>query len=425
MHKFKGKCRRGNGIFNKISFERDVDMYSNIVITGMGAVTPIGIGVSDFWQNLTSGACGISELTKTDTSALSVKRGGEIKNFNPKDYLPGRLVMDLEPYMQYAYVAAEEALKMSGLETDSDRVGITMGSALSGIDVIGSTQAGYVSAGKNASPKYLTKAMANICAAHFSISHKIKGPGMTVTTACSSGGDALSLAAMFIKAGMADAMVVMAGESALTETLIQSLAKVGALSKTGESRPFDKDRNGFVAAEGGGALIIETEEHAKAREAKIIARLCGCANNMDAYNPVSPNPDGSGAAACISLALADAGLTPGDIGYINAHGTATHMGDIAENNAIRKVFGNRKVPVSSTKGATGHMMGAGGLIEAIVCVKAVETGILPPNTGMENPDDEIELNIVTGKNSRARINYAMSDAMGFGGQNSCIIVGKY
>ena len=425
MHKFKGKCRQGNGISDKISFERDVDMYSNIVITGMGTVTPIGIGVSDFWQNLTSGVCGISELTKTDTSALTVKRGGEIRDFNPKDYLPSRLVMDLEPFMQYAYVAAEEALKMSGLETDSDRVGITMGSALSGIDVIGSTQANFISAGKSASPKYLTKAMANICAAHFSISHKIKGPGMTVTTACSSGGDALSLAAMFIKAGMADAMVVMAGESALTETLIQSLTKVGALSKTGESRPFDKDRNGFVAAEGGGALIIETEEHAKARGAKITARLCGFANNMDAYNPVSPNPDGSGAAACISLALADAGLSPDDIDYINAHGTATHMGDIAENNAIRRVFGDRKVPVSSSKGATGHMMGAGGLIETIVCIKAVETGILPPNTGMENPDDEIDLNIVTGKNNRARINYAMSNAMGFGGQNSCIIVGKY
>ena len=421
----EGNVFRKGAFLIKISFERDVDMYSNIVITGMGAVTPVGTGVSDFWQNLIGGACGISELTRTDTSVLSVKRGGEIKNFNPKDYLSSKLVMDLEPFMQYAYVAAQEALDMSGLETDSDRVGITMGSALGGIDVIGTTQSNFLSGGKGASPKYLTKAMANICAAHFSINHKIKGPSMTVTTACSSGGDALSLAAMFIKAGMADAMVVMAGESALTETLIQSLTKVGALSKTGESRPFDRDRNGFVAAEGGGALIIETEEHAKARGAGIIARLCGCANNMDAYNPVSPNPDGSGAAACISLALADAGLSPDDIGYINAHGTATHMGDIAETNAIHKVFADRKVPVSSSKGATGHMMGAGGLIETIICVKAVETGVLPPNTGMETLDDEIDLNIVTAGNNKVQINYAMSNAMGFGGQNSCVIVGKY
>lgn len=400
-------------------------MDKNIVITGMGAVTPIGIGVSEFWRSLLGGVCGISELTRTDTQALAVKRGGEIKNFNPKEYLSAKLCMDLEPYMQYAYVSGLEALEMSGLDTDSERVGITMGSALGGIEIIGDTQANFAAAGRGASPKYLTKAMANICAAHFSINHKIKGPSMTVTTACSSGGDALTLAAMFIKAGLADAMVVLSGESALTPTLIQSLTKVGALSKTGESRPFDKDRNGFVAGEGGGALIIETHEHALARGAKIIARLLGCANNTDAFNPVSPNPDGSGAAACMKLALADAGIAPEDIGYINAHGTATKMGDIAETNAIRAVFGDLPVSVSSSKGATGHMMGAGGLIETIACIKAVETGLMPPNTGLENQDEEINLNIVRSDNNKKEITAALSNAMGFGGQNSCIIVGKY
>ena len=400
-------------------------MSDNIVITGMGAVTPVGIGVSEFWRGIIEGKCGISELEKIDVSDLAVKRGGEIKNFNAKEYLPTKLAMDLEPFMQYAYVSGMEAVLMSGLDTDSDRVGITMGSALGGVDVIGNTQANYLSAGKGASPKYLTKAMANICAAHFSINYKIKGPSMTVTTACSSGGDALTLASMFIKAHLADAMVVLAGEAALTQTLIQSLTKVGALSKTGESRPFDKDRNGFVAGEGGGCLVIETEEHALSRGARIIARLCGCANNTDAYNPVSPNPDGSGAAACMRLALKDAGLEPVDIGYINAHGTATHMGDIAEKNAIRDVFGDLNVKVSSTKGATGHMMGAGGLLEVIACVKAVETGILPPNTGCENKDEEIDLDLVTKGANEIKTDYAMSNAMGFGGQNSCIIVGKY
>ena len=405
--------------------KRDVDMSKNIVITGIGAVTPIGIGADAFYNALFEGKCGISELEKTDTSSLAVKRGGEIKDFNPKDFLSTKLCMDLEPFMQYAYVSGIEAVSMSGLDTDSERVGITMGSALGGIDVIGNTQAAYALSDKAASPKYLTKAMANICAAHFSINYKIKGPSMTVTTACSSGADAITLAAMFIKAGLADAMVVLAGESALTPTLIQSLTKVGALSKTGESRPFDENRNGFVAGEGGGALVIETEEHAIKRGAKIIARLLGCANNTDAYNPVSPNPDGSGAAACMRLALKDAGLEPEDIGYINAHGTATHMGDIAEAGAIHTVFGNNAPPVSSTKGATGHLMGACGLVEAIACIKAVESGILPPNTGMEKQDPEIDLDIVTKENNKVRVDTALSNAMGFGGQNSCIIIGKY
>lgn len=400
-------------------------MSKNIVITGIGAVTPVGTGADAFYSALLEGRCGISELEKTDTASLSVKRGGEIKNFNPKEFLSTKLVMDLEPFMQYAYVSGIEAVSMSGLDTDSDRVGITMGSALGGIEVIGNTQASYISAQKGASPKYLTKAMANICAAHFSINYKIKGPSMTVTTACSSGGDAITLAAMFIKAGLADAMVVLAGESALTPTLIQSLTKVGALSKTGESRPFDENRNGFVAGEGGGAIIIETEEHAKERGAKIIARLLGCANNTDAYNPVSPNPDGSGAAACMRLALKDAGLKPEDIGYINAHGTATHMGDIAEANAIHAVFGNSAPLISSTKGATGHLMGACGIIETIACIKAVRNGILPPNTGMEKQDKEIDLDIVTAENNKVQVNAALSNAMGFGGQNSCIIIGRY
>lgn len=400
-------------------------MSENIVITGMGAVTPIGIGVEEFWKNASAGVCGIDDITRIDVSELQVKRAGEVKDFNPKDYLPTKLAMDLEPFMQYAYVAGMEAVKQSGLDTASKRVGITMGSALCGIEIIGNTQANYLAAGKSAGPKYLTKAMGNICAAQFAINYGIKGPSMTVTTACSSGGDALTLAKLLIQAKAADAMVVLAGESALTPTLIQSLTKTGALSKTGESRPFDKDRNGFVIGEGGGALVIETEKHAKERGAHIIARLSGCANNTDAFNPVSPDPEGSGAADCMNLALSDAGISPSDIGYINAHGTATHMGDVAETNAIHKVFGELPVAVGSTKGATGHMMGAGSIVEVIACVKAVESGTLPPSAGLTEKDPEIDLNIVTLENNKKKIDYAMSNAMGFGGQNSCVVVGRY
>ena len=273
-----------------------------------------------------------------------------------------------------------------------------MGSALSGIEIIDRTAVNLAVKGKAASPKFLIKAMGNIAAAQLSINYGIQGPDMTVTTACSSGGDAVTLAALMLRSGMADAMVVMAGEAATTVSLIQSLYKTGALSKTGQSLPFDKKRNGFVLGEGGGSMIIETEEHAAARGAKVLAYLSGVANNTDAFNTVSPNPEGTGAAACMRLALEDAGIGPDEVDYINAHGTATHSGDIAETKAIDEVFGKGNVFVSSTKGATGHMMGAGGIVELITCVKALETGVLPVNIGLSEQDEECDLKIVNEDN---------------------------
>lgn len=387
-------------------------------------MTPVGVGVNSFWDGIVSGKCGIADITDIDDDQIPVKRAGQVKDFNPRDYLPVRLVQDLEPYMQYAYVSAEEALAQSGPGLEGSRTGIVMASALSGINIIGETAVKYTRDGRAAGPKFLTKAMGNIAAAHFSINHGIKGPSMTVSTACSSAGDAVTLAAMMIRSGMADAMVVMAGEAAICPTLIQSLVKTGALSKTGQSRPFDLERNGFALGEGGGALILESFEHARARGAVKLAELLGCANNTDAYNPVSPDPEGEGAAACMKLALEDAGITPSQVDYINAHGTATMIGDIAEAGAIKNVFEGRPVPVSSTKGATGHMMGAGGIVELIACIKTIETGIMPVNLGYETPDPACGLNIVTEKNCRARVDIALSDALGFGGQNSCLIVGR-
>ena len=400
-------------------------MNKRIVITGMGAVTPIGIGVERYWENLTGGVCGIGEITKIDTEKLPLHRAAEVKDFKAKEHLPMRLVMDLEPFMQYAYVSAEEAIAQSGLDTHSDRVGVVMGTALSGVDLIGETGGQYAHQDKPAGPKFLTKVMGNIAAAQLSIAHGIKGPSMTVSTACSSGGDAITLGALLIRAGAADAVVVMAGEAAICPSLIHSLCKTGALSKTGESRPFDKDRSGFVMGEGGGALVLESEEHAKARGARVLADLLGCANNTDAYNTVSPDPEGAGAALCMKLALSDAGLAPEQVDYINAHGTATRMGDVAETCAIQTVFGAHPVMVSSTKGATGHMMGAGGVTEVITCVKAIETGVLPPNLGLTEQDEQCGLNLVTAGNNKRQIGVALSEALGFGGQNSCVIVGKH
>ncbi len=400
-------------------------MRKNIVITGMGAVTPIGIGVETYWNNLTAGACGIGEISRFDATALPVQRAGEIRDFQPRDFLPTRLVQDLDRFMLFAYIAAEEAVRQSGLDTHSARVGVVMGTALSGMDYIGETHTQGASGGRGAGPKFLLRAMGNMAAAQFAIQHGIQGPSMTVQTACSSGGDAITLAAMLLRAGAADAMLVMAGEAGICPMLIQSLVRAGALSKAGESLPFDVRRSGFVMGEGGGALVLERAETAAARGAAPLAALLGCANNTDAYNPVSPHPEGLGVAECIRLALADAQVAPEQVGYVNAHGTATPLGDIAETAALHRVFGaDTRVAVSSTKGATGHMMGAGGVTEVIACVQALRTGQLPPNTGLTEQDARCALNLVTPETTRARVDIAISDAMGFGGQNSCIVVGK-
>lgn len=397
-------------------------MSDKIFITGMGAVTPVGIGVPAYWDALMAGACGIRPIESLDVTDLPVKRAGEVRDFQPKDYLSMKLVQDLEPYMQYAYVSAMEAAAQSGLDMASDRVGIVMGSALSGICIIGETNQQLASAGKAAGPKFLTKAMGNIAAAQFSIQHKIQGPSLTVSTACSSGGDAVKIASMLIRSGAADAMIVMAGEAAICAPLIQSLTKTGALSKTGESRPFDLHRNGFVLGEGGGAVVLENEASLARHGGVPLAVLSGCANNTDAFNPVSPDPSGTGAAACMKLALEEAGIAPEEIGYLNAHGTATKMGDIAEANAMKLVFGDFPVKVSSTKGITGHMMGAGGITEMIACVKAMETGTIPPNVGFEEADPECAVNVSSQLQTGLEIRTAMSNALGFGGQNSCVIV---
>ncbi|MCD8191640.1 MAG: beta-ketoacyl-[acyl-carrier-protein] synthase family protein [Oscillospiraceae bacterium] len=399
-------------------------MSEKLVITGMGAVTPIGIGVDSYWNALLDGACGIAPITRINTDSLTVKAAAEVKGFNPRDYLSSRLSADLDTFMQYAFVAAEEALAQSGLEAKGDRVGVIMGTALNGLTLTGTSQEALSVRGKHVGPRFVSQIMGNIAASQLAIAHGITGPCLSVSTACSSGGDAIATGAMLLSAGDADAIVVMAGEAAVSPLLIKSLTRAGALSKTGRSLPFDANRDGFVVGEGGGAVILETESHALGRGAVILAELAGWGNNTDAYHTVSPEPSGKGAAACMGIALRRAGMTPDEIDYVNAHGTATHAGDIAETCALKAVFGSRAVPVSSTKGATGHMMGAGGVTETITCIKAIAAGTLPPCTGCTERDSECDLNIIM-RPERAQVNAAMSNALGFGGQNSCIIVRRY
>ena len=401
-----------------------------IVITGMGAVTPIGIGVDNYWNSLIEGKCGIDKIKSFDASELPVQIAGEVKNFEPSDYLPKDVVRKTDAFMQYAYIAAEEALAQSGVEIVPERTGIIMGTAMSGLSTTAFTQEALTAENKKVGPRFIPKILGNIAAANIAIAHDIQGPSFTVSTACSSGGDAINQAAMLLKAGKADVMLAVGAESAHCPIFIHSLAAAKALSKNNDnpkkaSCPFDASRDGFVIGEGGGALVLETESHAKARGAKIIAELLACGNTCDAYHVTAPHPEGRGAIACMKQALAEAGLTTGDIGYINAHGTSTPKGDEVECHSVNEVFGDNPPLVSSTKGATGHMMGAGGITEVIACIKAVETGTIPPTINLENPIEGFDIDFVANKARKTDINCAMSNAFGFGGQNSSVIVGRY
>lgn len=404
---------------------------SKIVITGMGAITPVGIGMDNYWNNLTKGVSGIDKIKSFDPSELAIQVAGEVKDYTPSDYLPKDLIRKTDPFMQFAYIAAEEALKMANLEIEPTRTGIVMGTAMSGIATIAFTQEALTGAShKKVGPRFIPKILGNVAAANIAIEYNIQGPSFTVSTACSSGGDAINTAAMCIKSGKADVMLAIGAESVLCPLVIYSLGNAKALSRNndnpaGASRPFDKNRDGFVIGEGGGALILETEEHALKRGATIYAELLGCGNTCDAHHVTAPHPEGRGAADCMKLALEDAGITPDKVGYINAHGTATPKGDTVETKAIKDVFKDNIPLVSSTKGATGHMMGAGGVTEVITCIKALETGVIPPTINLETPDEECDLDYVPNVARKVDIDVAMSNSFGFGGQNSTIIVGKY
>ena len=408
-------------------------MSNKLVITGVGMITPIGIGLDAYWENLIAGKTGIDYITRIDTEELPVKFAGECKEFVAKEFIPRKLASEMDRFMQMAFVAAEQAIKDSGGVEDPYRTGITVGTALNGIMTITETERAYAkSAHKRVGPRFLPKSLGNVCASQIAIANNIHGPSMTLNTACASGGDAMTLAAMFIKSGMADAMVVAGSESGTEPILIQSLAGAQALSTFNEDpkracRPFDQGRDGFVLGEGAGSVVIETEEHAKARGAKIYAELAGYGNNTDAYHPVTPRPDGEGEKLCMKQAIAMAGIKPSDIGYINTHGTATVKGDIVEDESVREVFGEdaKGLILNSTKAATGHIMGAGGITETITCIKALETGLIAPTLNLENQDPDCKLKYASELTKVEGLRYAMSNAFGFGGQNSSIIVGKY
>ena len=401
-----------------------------IVISGIGAVTPIGGCVADFWKNLTAGMSGIGKLTRFDNAEIPVRVAALINDFHPEEHMPRRLAKDSSLFSQYAFAAAAEALRQSGLDTAAEawRTGIVMGTAMSGVTDIAKTQEEMSLSGESkVSPRFVPRILGNIAAAQIAIEYGLKGPSMTVSTACSSGGDAIKIAAMMLQAGEADTMLAVGAESIICPLVTSSLSMARALSREEDPGlaccPFDIRRNGFVMGEGGGALVLEPEEHAKARGAEILGYVLAAANNNDAYHVTSPAPDGHGARACMEAALERSGLKASDIGYINAHGTSTPVGDSIEIAAIKEVFEGCRPAVSSTKAATGHMMGAGGITEVITCLLACREGVLPATMNTSELDPACAgVDIITGSARRSGIRAAMSNAFGFGGQNSSIIV---
>lgn len=403
-------------------------MGEKIVVTGMGAVTPVGIGVEEYWSNLTAGTSGVGPITRFDAGGLAVRIAAEVRGFKPERYLPRKLISQTDAFTQYAYAAAEEVFGGQPLPAAPERMGIVMGTAMAGVATTAATQEILTNAvHKNVGPRFVPRILGNIAAAQIAIAHDIRGPSLTVSTACASGGDAIAAAAVLLLTGEADAVLAVGAESILCPLVIYSMANSQALSRSNSdplhaSRPFDEQRNGFVIGEGGGALLLETESHAKVRGAALYAELAGWANNNDAYHVTDPDPEGKMAAACMRHALKKAGLKPEEIGYINAHGTGTQAGDAAEAAAIQNVFGQARPKISSTKGATGHMMGAGGITEAIACIQALRTGVLPPTLNLEQP--EADLDFVVHQAEEKLIAAAMTNAFGFGGQNSSLIFRK-
>ena len=407
-----------------------------IVITGIGAVTPNGNSVNEFWASLTNGISGIGPITYFDSSNHRVKIAGELNGFQPDSILDPKEIRKLDPFSIYALVATQEAISMSGLDSESlnpDRIGVTIGTGVGGIQTLEDQQRVIEQKGaRRVSPQFVPKMIANIAGGHLSIRWGLRGPNQTVTSACASATDAIGMAMRLILSGDADAMVTGGTEASVTALTIAGFANMKALSQSNEiperaSRPFDKDRDGFVLGEGSGMLVIERESHAKNRGAHILAELAGYGSTDDAFHITQPSKGGSGALKAMERAIKDAGLNIDDIDYINAHGTSTPYNDKNESAAITELFKNHceKLKVSSTKSMTGHLLGAAGGIEAVASVKSVLEQTLPPTINYDTPDPECALDYVPNIAQSSNVNSVLSNTFGFGGHNAVICIRKY
>ena len=410
-------------------------MERRVVITGLGAITPIGNNAKDFWKGIKEGKCGIDEITHFDASEYKVKLAAEVKEYNPEDYFDKKAAKRLDTFSQFAIIAAKEAWTDSKLDKETEnmeRVGVILGSGIGGLETMEKEMSNIHQKGPDrVSPMFIPMNIANMAAGNVAIELGAKGESIAMVTACASGTHCIGESFRMIKNGYQDVIIAGGTEATITPIGIAGFTNIKALSqatdKNRASIPFDKERNGFVMGEGAGIVILEELEHALKRNAKIYAEVVGYGATSDAYHITSPAPGGEGGARAMKIAMEEANVKPEEITYINAHGTSTHLNDSCETSAIKTALGDasKKVMVSSTKGHTGHLLGAAGGVEAVVCAKAVEEGFVPATINYKVPDEECDLDVVPNEGRKVEVKYAMSNSLGFGGHNASILLKKY
>ncbi len=412
-----------------------------VVVTGLGAVSPIGCTITEFWKSLLEGKSGVRRLTCFDPTNFTSKIAAEIKDFDPSPFLSPKEVKRMDRFVQFAVCSAKMAVADSGMHLDKEdknRIGVLIGSGIGGLHTVEAEHRQYISLGpekgpSRISPFLIPMLIVNMASGQTSITLGLKGPNSAVATACATANHAIGDAMRIIQRGEADAMVCGGSEAAITHMGFGGFCALKALSTAYNDqpekacRPFDKNRDGFIMGEGAGVIVLEEAEHALKRNAKIYCELAGYGMSGDAYHMTAPDPEGDGGVRCMAAAIKDAGLKPRDIDYINAHGTSTFYNDRIETLAIKKVFGDhaKKLAISSTKSVTGHLLGAAGGVELIACALAMKEGIRPPTINYETPDPECDLDYVPNKPRKAKLNALMSNALGFGGHNAALVAKKF
>ncbi|MGC8467253.1 MAG: beta-ketoacyl-ACP synthase II [Acidithiobacillus sp.] len=411
-------------------------MKRRVVVTGLGIVSPVGIGVPQAWDNIVAGRSGIARVTRIDPSPYASQIAGEVKGFDVGQYLPVKEARKMEPFIHYGMVAAMEAVEDAALQIDAriaERVGVSIGSGIGGLPGIEAEHQVVMESGpRRISPFFIPRCIINMVSGHVSILYGAKGPNIAMATACSTATHSIGEAARLIEYGDADVMIAGGAEAAISPLGLGGFSAARALSTRNDdpeaaSRPWDKDRDGFVLAEGAGVLVLEEREFALRRGARIYAELAGYGMSADAYHMTQPVANGEGAARCMRAALRNAGAEPAEVGYINAHGTSTPLGDLAETQAVHAVFGEhtKSVAVSSTKSMTGHLLGAAGGIEAVFTVLALHHGILPPTINLHEPDEGCDLDYVPLVARHRQVELALSNSFGFGGTNSTLVLRRH
>lgn len=410
-------------------------MKNRVVITGMGVITPLGLSINSFWQSLVQGQSGIDRISRFDVSGFSTQVAAEVRDFDPQEYMERKEAKRMDRFAQFAMASTQLAIKDSGIEAQdlaSTRTGVLVGTGIGGIETLTDQfQTMFDKGPGRVSPFFIPMMIANMACGQIAIALGARGPSSTVVTACAAASNAIGDAFRLLQWGKADVMVCGGAEAPIVPLAVAGFCSMKAMSTRNDDpraacRPFDAERDGFVMGEGAGMFVLETLEHAQKRGAKIMAEIMGYGVTQDAYHITAPAPGGDGGARCMALAIEEAGLSPGDIDYINAHGTSTPANDKNETEAIKTVFGEyaHRVPVSSTKSMTGHLLGAAGAVELVACVKAIETGIIPPTINYVHKDPECDLDYVPNQARKAQVKNVLSNSFGFGGQNACLVVSK-